>query len=142
LNNKNEIIQKMKKQLTLSFVTAVLLTACGQSTNNTAANAGSAAAPAQTTSKGKQLFADNCARCHAMKTDNLGPKLDGVFNRWSDSTQVADFVKNSSAVIQGGKNTYATALFHKWSDMPMPPFTNLKDEEIQQILTYIHSGVE
>ncbi len=132
----------MKKKVILFFVSALLLTACGQSVNNTTAGTGTTTAISQPAGQGKQLFASNCARCHAMKTDNLGPKLEGVFNRWSDSTQVADFVKNSSAVIQSGKNTYATALYHKWSDMPMPAFTNLKDEEIQQILTYIHTGVE
>lgn len=133
------------KNILAFALAAAMLVACGQSnsSNPTAGATTTGNTPAPVASRGKQLFMNNCAQCHGLKQDKLAPMLDGVFTRWNnDSVKVAEFVKNSQQVIQGGQNAYATALYHKWSDGMMPSFGNLKDDEIQAILTYIHTGVE
>jgi cytochrome c2 len=130
------------KNTFLIFFAAVLFTACGQSRTSSTANNTGGQIISNTTTPGRQLFINNCVQCHAFKQDKMGPMLDGVFTRWSDSLTLAAFVKNSGQVIKGGQNAYATALYHKWSDAIMPSFTNLSDEELKEILAYVHAGVE
>jgi len=89
--------------------------------------------------KGKQIFKNNCAACHNrnMQDGLIGPALGGVRERWKDNdANIYDFIRNPQAVIKSG-NGYAKNLFKKWTPNEMPPFLNLKDEEIEAILDYI-----
>ncbi|MDR3678773.1 MAG: cytochrome c [Flavipsychrobacter sp.] len=133
----------MKNCILLFLLSGMLLVSCGQGRNTKTTTTSDNATTSTPANNGKQLFMDNCARCHGLKQDKLGPALDGVLARWNnDSVKVAAFIQNSQQVITGGQDAYATALYHKWSDAPMPAFTNLKDGEIKAILNYIQAGVE
>jgi len=88
--------------------------------------------------KGKQIFKNNCAACHNrnMQDGLIGPALGGVRERWKDNdATIYNFIRNSQAVIKSS-DSYARDLFAKWKTS-MPPFLNLKDEEIKAILDYI-----
>jgi mono/diheme cytochrome c family protein len=88
---------------------------------------------------GMQLFRNNCAACHNrnMRDGLIGPALGGVRERWiGNEANIYDFVRNSQVVIKSG-NAYAKDLFEKWKPNIMPPFSNIKDEEIDAILDYI-----
>ncbi|WP_439557084.1 PQQ-dependent sugar dehydrogenase [Dyadobacter sp.] len=83
---------------------------------------------------GQALFTTNCASCHALETEEIGPRLGGVTSLLP-ADQLIAFIKNPNAFIEkGDKRTIALAARYK---MVMPPFDFLKEEEIKSILTYL-----
>lgn len=84
--------------------------------------------------KGEALFKDNCASCHSIEKDKVGPALKGVASR-RDLAWIRNFVRNSEIVIKSGDKT-AVALYQKYqADMTkFPTFTNA---EIDSIVAYI-----
>jgi len=85
--------------------------------------------------QGKELFMSNCASCHAVKKDLVGPALAGVQDRWPNKKLLYKYIRNSEAVIK--ENSYAKELWLKWNKTVMTAFPNLKDAEIAAILAYI-----
>jgi cytochrome c2 len=89
--------------------------------------------------KGKEVFDKNaCAACHSkdMKTDLTGPALSGVVDRWPDKKELYRWIRNSSEMIAEG-HKYSVELFEKYKKVPMLPYPNLTDEEIDAVLAYI-----
>ncbi|MBK8342881.1 MAG: cytochrome c [Bacteroidetes bacterium] len=86
--------------------------------------------------EGKALFQNNCQRCHLLDRPMTGPALANVTDRWSDSTNLYHWIKNSQSFLQTG-DQYANALFKKYNNSIMPAFPNLTDAEIKEILNYI-----
>lgn len=89
--------------------------------------------------KGREVFEKNaCAACHSkdMKTDLTGPALSGVQDRWPDRKELYRWVRNSAEMIAEG-HPYSVELFEKYNKVPMLPYPNLTDEEIDAILAYI-----
>lgn len=82
---------------------------------------------------GEEIFKNNCASCHKVKEDFVGPALQGVYTRWSDKALLYEFIRNPQNVID--RNEYAKKLHTKYSTM-MTPFPYLSDEEIKTILDY------
>ena len=96
---------------------------------------------AQTAEKGAELFnSKTCAACHAkdMKTDLVGPALAGVRDRWPSQEELYNWIRNSSEMIAAG-HEYGTALFERFNKVPMLPFPDITDEEIESILLYVDS---
>lgn len=83
---------------------------------------------------GDALFKSNCAQCHAVNEQVVGPALAGLTRRRPVSW-ILPWVKNSSKVVASGDD-YAVALFNKYGKQQMPSF-NLSDEEITWIVAYI-----
>jgi cytochrome c2 len=132
----------MKQIMLLMITGTLLLYSCGQNQQSASENnnTNAAATPAD---NGKQLFMSNCAQCHSINQDKMGPKLSGVLGRWNgDTTQLVAFIKNSQSVISSGNNQYAAKLFHTWSEATMPAFPNLSDKDVKDILAYINKGVD
>lgn len=130
----------MKRSVVLLLAGTLLLFSCGQSQNTSSENANASATPAD---HGKELFMSNCAQCHSLSQDKMGPKLGGVLGRWNgDTTQLINFIKNSQQVIGYNSNAYATKLFHTWNEAAMPAFPTLKDKDIKDIIAYINQGVD
>jgi|SRR5690625_5231778 len=88
---------------------------------------------------GKALFRTNCAACHTIDQNLVGPALQGVSEK-RDSAWLYAFIKNSQAMIQDG-DPLAVELFNKFNKVPMPP-QNLTNEEITSILQYIDGESE
>ena len=88
---------------------------------------------------GKKLFRNNCASCHNknMKDKMTGPALGGVEERWSDfpKEDLYSFIRNNRALYAEG-HPRAKLLIDEWKHM-MNAFPNLKDDEIEAILTYV-----
>jgi mono/diheme cytochrome c family protein len=87
--------------------------------------------------KGKSLFINNCAQCHAndMKTKLTGPALSGVESRWNDKTAIADWIRKGA--VSESQQSYMELLKKEFDNVPMPRFGALQDAEIEAILAYI-----
>lgn len=90
--------------------------------------------------KGKTLFNNNCAQCHAVTEEVVvGPGLKGVRQRTPGDAWLQKWIRNSSAVIASG-DAYAIQVFNKFNKIQMSNFPNLTDDDITGILDYIDSA--
>lgn len=90
--------------------------------------------------KGETLFKTNCASCHALDKQTIGPALGGVVDRLKkeqnlDVAWINKWVKNSKAVIASG-DKYGNEVFNKFNKVEMTAFPNLSDQDIADILEY------
>lgn len=87
-----------------------------------------------TITQGKELFNANCASCHAMEHEEIGPRLGGITNLLSEQVLTA-FIQNPAKAIESG-DARAVNLHRKYK-MIMPSYDFLKPSEIKSILAYI-----
>jgi mono/diheme cytochrome c family protein len=87
---------------------------------------------------GEQLFKTNCASCHKLNENAIGPVLKGVAQRWESKELLYEFIRNSQELST--RNDYAKKLLEDYKQYPMTPFPNLKDEEIDAILRYCETN--
>ncbi len=92
------------------------------------------------TKAGKNLFQSKCARCHMVDRKLTGPALMNVKDRWTDSTNLYAWIKNSQAFLATGDN-YASSLHREFNSI-MPAFPELTDADIREILFYVDPDVQ
>jgi mono/diheme cytochrome c family protein len=102
----------------------------------TAPNPAASPEEAAAVAAGDALFKGNCAQCHAVNEQVVGPALAGISKRRPVSWLIP-WIKNSSKVVASGDD-YAVALFNKFNKQQMPSFA-LSDKEITSIIAYINS---
>ena len=85
--------------------------------------------------KGKEIFNTLCAACHKLDGNSIGPALRGVTER-RDTEWLHAWIKNSSALIAAG-DPEALAVYEEYNEVAMPPFPQLTDEDIDNILAYV-----
>ncbi len=88
---------------------------------------------------GMQLFNLHCASCHSFAENGIGPNLSGVTSEVDKDWLVA-FIKNPPAMIDKG-DPRSTELFAKFKQY-MPPFSMLTEEELEDLLGFIHKFSE
>lgn len=87
--------------------------------------------------KGKAIFTNNCAQCHAVTEEVVvGPGLKGVQTRTPGKAWLHKWIRNSSSVVATG-DPYAVGVYNKYNQIQMPSFTNLTDADIDGILAYL-----
>jgi mono/diheme cytochrome c family protein len=92
-----------------------------------------------TAEKGQELFNAKCASCHSAGKDKLtGPGLKGIEDRRSKEWLQA-WIRNSQDLVNK-KDPDAVAIFEEYNKVVMPPFADLKDEDIDALLAYIKEG--
>lgn len=127
----------MKTKCIAVLVSAMLMLHACADTPGTHKDAGEVTAPQLTA--GKKLFVDNCALCHSVKKDKMGPALEGSLARWdNDTARLTAFIRNSPEFIKSG-DPYARELYDKWNKATMTPFPHLTDEEVLQIIDYVEN---
>lgn len=85
-------------------------------------------------SKGKSLFNANCAACHKLNKNLVGPKLAGVTDKY-EKEWLYTWIKNSSGMIKSGDER-AVAVWEEWNKLAMNAFPQLSNEDIDNILAY------
>ncbi|NNF19264.1 MAG: c-type cytochrome [Flavobacteriaceae bacterium] len=90
--------------------------------------------------KGKQLFNQNCAACHALDRKMTGPALANVESRLAeeeglDKQWLQAWIKNSPAMIASG-DAYANEIYNEYNQAAMTPFPTLSYQDIDDILAY------
>ena len=84
--------------------------------------------------KGKSLFNANCAACHKLNKNLVGPKLSGVTDKY-EKEWLYTWIKNSSAMIKSGDQR-AVAVYEEWNKVAMNAFPQLSNDDIDNILAY------
>ncbi len=103
------------------------------------------AAPVGDPAAGEGLFKNNCASCHNknMRDDLTGPALGGTEERWADypREELYAWIRNSQKMINEG-HPRAVELWDEWKPTVMTNFTQLTDQQIEDILAYIKGKYE
>ncbi len=87
-------------------------------------------------SQGKNLFLLQCAACHTLVQDGIGPPLGGVTTVLAES-RLVEWLADPAKVIASG-DARANALFRHYK-VPMPPFAHLQPAEVSAVLAFIHA---
>ena len=90
--------------------------------------------------KGKSLFNQNCAACHALNRKMTGPALANVEARLAedeglDREWLSTWIKNSPGMIKSG-DAYANKIYAEYNQAAMTAFPTLSDADIDDILAY------
>ncbi len=90
--------------------------------------------------KGKTLFNQNCAACHALNRKMTGPALANVESRLAedeglDKEWLYAWIKNSSGMIKSG-DAYANKVYAEYNQAAMTAFPTLSNQDIDDILAY------
>ena len=100
-----------------------------------------AAPNAQAQANGKELFQTKCAACHTTSSQRLtGPGLEGVNSR-RDKAWLMKWIKNAPEMVASG-DSLAVALFNEFNKIPMLPFPDMTDADIEAILAYIDEAAK
>ena len=93
----------------------------------------------------QRLFKSNCASCHKLNAQLIGPALDGVEQRWIDAGNykgisgrewLKRFICNWKDPVEAG-HPYALQIV-EFDEIAMTQFSHLSDEDIELILKYIN----
>jgi len=90
--------------------------------------------------KGKALFNQNCAACHALNRKMTGPALANVETRLAeeeglDKEWLYTWIKNSPGMIKSG-DAYAVKIYNEYNQAAMTAFPTLSNADIDNILAY------
>lgn len=90
--------------------------------------------------KGKTLFNQNCAACHALDRKMTGPALANVATRLAadeglDKVWLSAWIRNSPGMIKAG-DAYANKIYNEYNKAAMTAFPTLSDGDIDDILAY------
>lgn len=89
---------------------------------------------------GEKLFKADCAACHALDKQLIGPPLGGVVERLKteqnlETDWLHKWIKNNKELRASG-DKYANEVFEKFNQVEMLAFPNLSDQDIDDILEY------
>lgn len=89
---------------------------------------------AATLAQGKTIFLQQCASCHALAQDGIGPPLGGV-TTLAGEEQLVQWIRDPAKVI-ASNDARAAALLRRYK-VPMPSFAHLSSAEISAVLAYL-----
>ena len=89
---------------------------------------------------GEKLFKANCAACHALDKQLIGPSLGGVVDRLKkeqnlDTDWLHKWIKDNKSLRESG-DKYAIEVYEKFNKTEMLAYPNLTDQDINDILEY------
>jgi len=139
VGNHNSISRKL--YLSLALVLTISLTSLAQgsapavtATPVVATSAAPSATQGGDPVKGKELFNTNCAACHKLDAKATGPALRGVSAR-HEKAWFYKWIHNSADLIKSG-DAAAVKLFVDNNKVPMSPFPQLSEADIDNIIAY------
>src|SRR4051812_13136677 len=87
-----------------------------------------------TLAQGRTLFLEQCASCHALVQDGIGPPLGGV-TKLLGERQLVQWIRDPAKVI-ASNDARAAALLRRYK-VPMPSFAHLSATEVSAVLAYV-----
>ena len=85
---------------------------------------------------GKEIFNLLCAACHKLDSRSIGPPLRGIGDK-RDAEWLHAWIRNSQELIAAGDDQ-AVAIYNEYNQVAMPPFPQLSDADIDNILAYVN----
>lgn len=85
--------------------------------------------------KGKEIFTTNCAGCHNMEKNVVGPALQNTIEE-QGREWTSKWILNSAELIASG-DAHANDIYKEYNQMAMPAFSYLKDDELNALLDYM-----
>jgi len=85
---------------------------------------------------GQVTFEQTCAACHNFTQSGIGPQLGGL-TKEVPVDWIRKFIKNPQGMIDSGDER-AVTLFKNYNSY-MPAFSYLSDEQIDQVIAYMHT---
>lgn len=122
----------MNKSVFLFFIATLFIISCSQK-NEFGSDISTDVEQIQT---GKSLFETNCSTCHSFDQHGIGPNLSGVTHTL-ETEWVRNFIKDPSKIIASG-DPRALSLVEKYKTN-MPSFAGLSEEELDDVLSYLHT---
>jgi len=89
--------------------------------------------------QGKALFENNCSTCHSFQQNGIGPTLSGVTHH-VETEWIRNFIKDPAKIIASG-DSRALSLVENYKTH-MPSFSGFSEEELDAILSYLHTYEE
>lgn len=89
---------------------------------------------------GREIFNTLCAACHKLDANSIGPPLRGVTEKRSQDW-LHSWIKNSPGMVASG-DEQAVAIYNEYNQVAMPPFPQLSDADIDNILAYVGAPKE
>jgi mono/diheme cytochrome c family protein len=132
MGNHNSM--SMKLLFALALVLTLSLTSIAQTAAPAAETAAAPATSGGDAAKGKEIFNTNCAACHKLDAKSTGPALRGVGDKY-DKAWLYKWVRNSADLIKSG-DAAAVKVFEENNKVPMTPFPQLSDADIDNIIAY------
>ena len=138
MGDHNSITRKLYLSVALMLTLSLSSFAQEAAPAATPAPAAATAAPAATSggdaAKGKDLFNTNCAACHKLDAKATGPALRGVGAK-HEKAWFYKWIHNSGDLIKSG-DPAAVKLFADNNQVPMTPFPQLSEADIDNIIAY------
>ena len=88
----------------------------------------------------EEVFIHNCAACHAISMEIVGPALEDV-PRKRDSLWLRQMIRDGSILIEQG-DSIANRLFREYHKIHHPSFSDLSDSTIEELIEYINDESE
>jgi len=142
--NKTKLIMPLNKfstRFSLSFLIFLLVSFVSTSSfaeDSTATKTGPAPGGDALVANGEVIFNANCAQCHFLDKEKVGPSLRGAVKRWGGADKMMEFIKQPA--VTATKNPYAKALLAKYAPTVMPNHDFLKENDLKSLVAYIEKG--
>tara|TARA_R110002049_G_scaffold71664_1_gene184468 strand:- start:3 stop:1688 length:1686 start_codon:yes stop_codon:yes gene_type:complete len=133
--NKRLIIAAVTTLILLSIVAVFFLFSEQKDSGSTVVSGNVYSSDKKTIAEGKNLFMQNCAACHGINQDGIGPPLGGITKLLSKD-ELIHFIQNPAEVIKSG-NLRANYFNNKYKSL-MPPMDYLTSNQITNVLSYIN----
>ena len=86
--------------------------------------------------KGEAIFNQDCASCHSIQRNGIGPALGGITNVAKEEW-IKKFIANPKAVIESGDER-AAVLMERYT-MLMPSFEYYTDDDLDNIVAFLRT---
>ncbi|QLG44563.1 cytochrome c3 family protein [Costertonia aggregata] len=131
---------QISKILSISLVVFLLFSVSMFAQEETPAEGEQTEASVGDAAKGKSLFNQNCAACHALNRKMTGPALANVETRLYeeeglDKEWLYKWIRNSAGMIASG-DAYAIKIYNEYNQAAMTAFPTLSNADIDDILAY------
>ena len=94
-----------------------------------------AAYKAKDISLGTKLYNEECASCHTISRELVGPALAESFNKRQQDWLIK-FILNGDALYQAGDTT-VKSLYKKYGQIKHPDFSYLKNSDVEAIIQFV-----
>jgi hypothetical protein len=122
----------MNKSVFLFFIATLFIISCSQKNEF----GSDISTDKEQIEAGKVLFENNCSSCHNFQQNGIGPNLSGITHS-VETEWVRNFIKDPSKIIDAN-DPRAASLFEVYNTY-MPAFPGLKEEDLDNILAYLHT---